>query len=73
MLVILNTWAEILRFLGRSPGSGRARAEVRIVYGDLIHKEEHMVWAFAEELSARRHARSHALLKKPVKYPVTVP
>jgi hypothetical protein len=70
---VLNTWAEILRHLGRSPGSGRARSEVRAVYGDLIHREEHCVWAVAEELTKRRHAQSRHLGKSPVKPPVAAP
>lgn len=57
---ILNTWAEILRHLDRSPESGRAREEIVRDYGDLVHREvkSQRVWAIAEELTARRHELS---------------
>ncbi len=59
-MAILNTWAEILRHLDRSPESGRAREEIVKDYGDLIHREvkSQRVWAVSEELTARRHALS---------------
>lgn len=66
---ILNTWAEILRHLDRSPESGRAREEIVRDYGDLIHRDvrSQRVWAMAEELTARRHALSVHLSDEPPK------
>jgi hypothetical protein len=72
-MAVLNTWTEILVFLGRCPNSKSAKSVVRTHYGDLIHREGGIVWAETQELIVRRHTLSSTLADEPTGKPVNTP
>jgi hypothetical protein len=65
----VNTWKEIMEALGRSPRSGQGKAQVKKLYGDILRRDpnSNRIWAFTEELNARRKALSKRVCKIPVK------